>query len=193
MLRTALRNVFCESGALARTLPLEKKTWKQFRAGPQILLVDDDVGEVLILLTKHYRHIFAVLNLANALRCGGGAYEGGTAQEEQIFKRSTAHFMTRSSFLSDVIFKETDLVEDSMLVDFHYPLHARKKIRGYAKEGVELETAKLRVLSRCGPQNAYAELPPEEHVPFFEIRNAFPDMDTEGEKLLPAECRGKFM
>jgi hypothetical protein len=47
-----------------------------------------DWGEITGNLTKNYGIIFAVLNMANAFKFGGGYLEGRSAQEENMFRRS---------------------------------------------------------------------------------------------------------
>jgi hypothetical protein len=51
-----------------------------------------DWGEVAGQLTREHGALFAVLNMANAHRFGGGYVEGCGAQEENMFRRTDCHF-----------------------------------------------------------------------------------------------------
>ena len=57
-----------------------------------VVVLPNDWGEVALQLTRQHGAIFAVLNMANALVPGGGYLEGLGAQEENMFRRTLAHF-----------------------------------------------------------------------------------------------------
>lgn len=58
----------------------------------EILLFNNDWGEVTEYLTRSYGYTFAVLNMANAYSFGGGYARGANAQEENMFRRTDCHF-----------------------------------------------------------------------------------------------------
>ncbi len=61
-----------------------------------------DWGEVTHELTKKHGEVFAVLNLANAIVSGGGYMRGTAAQEENMFRRTDAHFTNLATVQQDV-------------------------------------------------------------------------------------------
>jgi hypothetical protein len=57
---------------------------------PLILVFEKDWGLVGEVLTFSFRKKFAILNMANAIAFGGGYSHGSKAQEENMFRRTTA-------------------------------------------------------------------------------------------------------
>lgn len=134
--------------------------------GLRVRVVPDDWGVATGRLTRESGTCCAVLNMANAF-CPGGAYvEGTAAQEENLFRRTDAHF----SVLPDDMDPHTEL----------YLPHASARLSAHAGR-VYLDTKTPRVCVR-GPEDrgradlGYAWLPDDEVFPFFELRAAAEDL-----------------
>jgi hypothetical protein len=125
-----------------------------------------DWGEVTQQLTMLHGQCFAVLNMANAFVPGGGYVEGASAQEENIFRRSSCHF----SITPDDYHAARDL---------YYPRMTRL-LQGETGL-VYLDRQQPRVCIRGAEDAAkadlgYAWLADEAIFPFFELRAAAQDL-----------------
>lgn len=54
-----------------------------------LYILEDDTLDCAMKLTNYYGQRFAVLNMANAYTIGGGYLKGASAQEENLFRRTT--------------------------------------------------------------------------------------------------------
>ncbi|KTC79138.1 hypothetical protein Lche_1158 [Legionella cherrii] len=67
------------------------KLWEKDKVDPpqKVEVVPQDFGEATLEVTKKHGKIYPVLNMANSLFPGGAVLEGGSAQEENLWHRST--------------------------------------------------------------------------------------------------------
>ncbi|MCL9684542.1 poly(ADP-ribose) glycohydrolase domain-containing protein [Legionella maioricensis] len=183
------------------------KNWAQKKLDPPLMVevVYKDWGLAAQEATRTYGTAYAVLNMANSLFPGGAALEGGSAQEENLWHRSTCV----RSLLDDIVY----LDKESYL--FQYNDVGRALLEGKAKM-TEDELDKLRTVRGdsvteaykvffspefriCfrGPEvlvppnmddtgaghqlvadcmMSYVTLPPTHIFPFYELRSAAPEL-----------------
>lgn len=172
-------------------------------------VVYKDWGLATLEATKKHGVPYSVLNMANPIFPGGAVLEGGNAQEEDMWHRSTC----AQSLLDGIIY----LNKDSMR--FYYNETAVELLEGKVKMTDEdLETLNAyggkqdssghivlfshepRICFR-GPevprvasgfedtgnhpdkQQSYQFLPPSDVFPFYELRSAAPDISSGSPKL----------
>lgn len=144
-------------------------------------VVAGDWGEVCADRTRRYGVRFAVLNMANAFVPGGGYVEGSPAQEENLFRRSDAHFSVDPA--------TTRADGERYLSAFSALLEAR--------EGrVHLDPARTLVCvrgaeDRSRPDLGYAWLGEDAVFPFVELRAAAADL-RGGERFDPDDARRRI-
>ncbi len=127
------------------------------------IVVSADWGEAALDLTRRYGTTFAVLNMANAYVPGGAYVEGTAAQEENLFRRTDAHFNVPDHHVAGdrYVPAMTDLLS--------------------AKAGrVYLDVERPRVCVRGAEDRSredldYRWLADDEVFPFFELRAAAQD------------------
>jgi len=141
-------------------------------------VIAGDWGEVTAELTREHGVCFAVLNMANAFVPGGAYVEGTAAQEENMFRRTDAHF------------RITDDLYD-VSVDRYRP-HLTALLS--ARDGrVFLDTTRPRVCIRGAEDRGRADLgyrwlADDEIFPFYELRAAAQDL-RGGRAFDEAEAR----
>jgi len=144
----------------------------------KVVVSPDDWGVVTARLTREYGTTFAVLNMANAYRPGGGYTRGCAAQEENMFRRTDCHFSIPRNDSKSVRLTNPSKKFDS---DVMYT-NAMTGLLS-AKEGnVYLDKTHPRVCIR-GPEDredalrlGYNFLPLDEIFPFYELRAAAVDL-----------------
>ncbi|KTD72783.1 poly(ADP-ribose) glycohydrolase domain-containing protein [Legionella tucsonensis] len=186
------------------------KQWakEKFSSPKSVEVVHKDWGLATLEATKKHGVPYSVLNMANSIFPGGAALEGGSAQEENMWHRSTCV----QSLLDEIIY----LDKDSML--FRYNETAKKlleaKIKMTDKEHEALKNyrgetdsivykvllnSEPRVCFR-GPEKtlitsgfddyspnrripdstlSYSFLPLSDIFPFYELRSAAPELSSE--------------
>jgi len=126
-------------------------------------------------LTKEvYGKLFAVLNMANGSRFGGGYVEGTAAQEENMFRRTDCHFADEG----------VDHASGRYSTQFHHLINA-------AQGSVYLDTRRPRVCIRGPEDGGYAWHSNDEIFPFLELRAAAVDLSKGGAFDL-RECRRRI-
>lgn len=137
-----------------------------------------DWGVVAAALTREHGTRFAVLNMANAFVPGGAYIEGTAAQEENLFRRTDAHFA----------------VDDAMLGPDPDRYRPEMTALLSASQGrVYLDLDRPRVCIR-GPEQrdredlGYRWLEDDEVFPFYELRAAAVDLRS-GDAFDPDEMR----
>lgn len=140
-------------------------------AGPgsgvcHVRVLPGDWGEVTASLTKEYGQCFAALNMANAYSPGGGYTHGMVAQEENMFRRTDAHFS---------IVRERDLTPDGDYTRQMTNLLNASPGRCY------LDVQRPRVCIRGAEDResvdlGYPWLSKDEVFPFYELRAAAVDL-----------------
>ncbi|CAM2735602.1 Uncharacterized protein conserved in bacteria [Legionella steigerwaltii] len=192
--------------------------WAKKRILPpkSVEVVPKDWGIATLEATKKHGRPYAVLNMANSVFPGGASLEGGSAQEENMWHRSTCVL----SLLDKMVYL------DKETMTFRYNNTARKlleaKIKMTDKEcdvlkqhGGETDPIAYKVLfnpksSVCfrGPEVtsitsgfeefhpdrpiadstlSYSFLHPSSIFPFFELRSAAPEFVIEPHALAPKE------
>mmetsp|Transcript_26601 Transcript_26601/g.33886 ORF Transcript_26601/g.33886 Transcript_26601/m.33886 type:complete len:361 (-) Transcript_26601:1066-2148(-) len=155
----------------------------------KVEVVPGDWGVVTLDFTKKYGEMFAVLNMANAYRPGGGYARGCPAQEENMFRRTDCHFSIDRSDKDVVKIKSSDVEYTSAMTNF---------LNG-AEGKVYLDTASPRVCIR-GPEDittndecdiGYKLLPEESVFPFMELRAAA--VDRRGCNFISKELNQKML
>lgn len=139
--------------------------WERDAKAPQrtVEVVKGDWGHVAQELTKLHGKVYAVLNMANAVTPGGGYKGGSPAQEENMFRRTDAHFALTADMLqgeSQYTPAMTDLIN-------------AKDARVY------LDTSRPRVCVRRGENEHYRWMAVNEVFPFYELRSAAQDLRAE--------------
>jgi len=138
----------------------------------KVEVVPGDWGVVTLAYTKKYGEMFAVLNMANAYRPGGGYARGCPAQEENMFRRTDCHFSI-DRIDEDVVKIKSNVEYTPAMTNFLNGSEGR----------VYLDTASPRVCIR-GPEDittndecdiGYKLLPEESVFPFMELRAAAVD------------------
>ncbi|KTD41770.1 poly(ADP-ribose) glycohydrolase domain-containing protein [Legionella parisiensis] len=101
------------------------KSWKKEKVDPpkKVEVVQQDFGVTALELTKKHGKVYPVLNMANSLFPGGAALEGGSAQEENMWHRSSC----ARSLLSKGIYY------DEERKCFLYDDHTRRLLSGQVK------------------------------------------------------------
>jgi len=156
-------------GALANLVKWD--TAAEGRTPPvKIQVLDGDWGVITQQMTKRYGKMYAVLNMANEEKPGGGYEYGAPAQEENIFRRTSCHFS---------LDRETDMEE--VKGEWRYTDAIQKQINGTTKE-CYLDTEFPRVCIK-GPEvysaskttdekKSYTDLVESDIFPFYELRSA---------------------
>ncbi|MCW8397881.1 DUF2263 domain-containing protein [Legionella sp. PATHC038] len=184
------------------------KLWEKDKVDPpqKVEVVHQDFGEATLEATKKHGKIYPVLNMANSLFPGGAVLEGGSAQEENMWHRSTC---ARSLLAKGVYY-------DKAQKCFLYDESSRKLLNAQAQMSPEeLESLSIRrgvktpeafkVFMDDQPQIcfrgkeilvpivleeeftskkilttdtklSYTFLPKEQIFPFYEIRSAAPEL-----------------
>ena len=125
---------------------------------PLILVFENDWGLVGEVLTFSFGKKFAILNMANAIAFGGGYSHGSKAQEENMFRRTTA-----------VLHNEgTELVRTKDKIVLKYTPKKTELINGLTGR-VELNEG---ICFRDIEDHKYDFLPRKRIFPFFELRSA---------------------
>ena len=147
-----------------------------------VSVIEDDWGNVTHEFTKQHGVCFAVLNMANAYRPGGGYTSGASAQEENMIRRTDCHFALDRNEMR--VNKKKQLIYSEQLTDL---------INGKYGQ-VYLDMDKPRVCIR-GSENfdasdlGYELLPNNEIFPFYELRAAAVDLSREEHLYDHAETR----
>ncbi|WP_392537537.1 poly(ADP-ribose) glycohydrolase domain-containing protein [Legionella sp. 227] len=184
------------------------KLWEKDKVDPpqKVEVVHQDFGEATLEVTKKHGKIYPVLNMANSLFPGGAVLEGGSAQEENMWHRSTC---ARSLLAKGIYY-------DKAQKCFLYDENSRKLLNAQAQMSPEeLESLSIRrgvktpeafkVFMDDQPQIcfrgkeilvpivleeeftskrilttdtklSYAFLPKDQIFPFYEIRSAAPEL-----------------
>ncbi|WP_454781583.1 poly(ADP-ribose) glycohydrolase domain-containing protein [Legionella sp. WA2022007384] len=200
------------SDELHRQAQVNLNLWaKKKSSAPKLVeVVHKDWGLAALEATKKYGVPYSVLNMANPLFPGGAALEGGSAQEENIWHRSTC----AQSLLDKIIYL------DKEAKTFCYSDAAKKLLEGKIKmTAEERETLKYsgetdtqgykvffspesRVCFRgpeivfpTAPEDftsaqhiadsalSYAFLPESDIFPFYELRSAAPQLAITPHRL----------
>ena len=141
----------------------------------KIHLKETDWGLLTHNLSQRYGKIFAVLNMANADKPGGGYYTGDAAQEENMFRRTDCHFYIN----------RVDDVQLSRAGVYIYTQAFTDLINGEGGRGVYIDTVYPRVCIR-GPEigpiqgGGYELLPDNQIFMFYELRAAAKDLRNTG-------------
>ncbi|CAM2735279.1 Uncharacterized protein conserved in bacteria [Legionella steigerwaltii] len=199
---------------LQKQAQLNLSQWAQKRIPPpkSVEVVPKDWGVATLEATKKHGVTYSVLNMANSVFPGGAALEGGSAQEENMWMRSTCPL----SLLDKMIY----LDKDTMTFRYHDTasklLDAKIKMTDEEREVLKkhreeldaivykvLFNQELRVCFR-GPEvvlvtsgfddfganrnipdsdRSYSFLHPSDIFPFYEFRSAAPDLNAEPHAL----------
>jgi uncharacterized protein (TIGR02452 family) len=143
------------------------KGWKKDPVNNFKLIVKNkDWGTLTQDLTKEYGQIFAVLNMANGEKFGGGYIGGAKAQEENIFRRTNC----------SLYYKPTSLKHGIKGIEY-YDSEMSNLINGVNnKVYLDLDMKNIRVCFK-GNHNEqltvyYPLLENEQFFPFYELRAA---------------------
>ncbi|KTD73716.1 poly(ADP-ribose) glycohydrolase domain-containing protein [Legionella tucsonensis] len=198
------------------------RSWQKEKEAPpqKVEVVHQDFGDTALEMTKKHGKVYPVLNMANSLFPGGAALEGGSAQEENMWHRSSC----ARSLLSEGIYY------DEARKYFLYDENTRKLLRGQEKMSPdELESLSRRLGIKTpkaykvfmdeqpqicfrGPEIlvptnsdeftskqfiadstlSYAFLPKEKIFPFYEIRAAAPELVGKEIDLGNQDFLGKY-
>ncbi|MCW8387704.1 DUF2263 domain-containing protein [Fluoribacter dumoffii] len=101
-------------------------SWTKTKSTPpsEVEVVYKDWGDAAFEATKKYARIYSILNMANSRYPGGGALEGGSAQEENMWHRSTCVL----SLLENIVKPKPESTEV-----FEYTPEGRELIEGRRK------------------------------------------------------------
>jgi len=136
------------------------------------LYVDnEDWGKVTQRLTKKYKKIFAVLNMANASKFGGGYLTGARAQEENMFRRTNCS-----------CFHNVDSGIQTGIKPRNYNSKTTNLINAINDE-VYLDIHNKRVCFRDTADAKYEFLKPEDYFQFYELRAAAYQLEKGQEDL----------
>ena len=118
--------------------------------------------------TQEFGVIFAVLNMANAIRFGGGYYNGPGAQEENLFRRSDMHFAELAATLNQG----------------HYSPKMTTLING-TNHRVLLRKDPVRFCFIDSEDKGYIPLAENQIFPFLDFRSAAIDCSVDRQTKLP--------
>lgn len=190
--------------------------WKANKAEPpsEVEVVNQDWGDVALDATRKYGRLYAVLNMANSLYPGGAALQGGSAQEENMWHRTTCALSLKDKIvICDKDYENT----------FLYTPEGRELVEGRKKMlPMELEMLKKRCKEAYSPdanKTFFSEEPricfrgpivslplamdeyapnmvadsglsfaflPDQHIfPFYELRSAAPEHFAESQSQEP--------
>ena len=140
---------------------------------PQCVLrvVNKDWSIATSELTREFRKIFTVLNMANANKFGGGYTSGAAAQEENMFRTT------------NVLTYDADVDSSG-----RYSQTMTNLINGQNYE-VLLDIDNPRIIIRNSEPN-YELLSKDEYTPFYELRAAA--INTKHETFSIDECRKRI-
>ncbi len=183
-------------------------TWIKDRINPpmQVDVISKDWGDSTLQATKKYGAIYTVLNMANSFFPGGAVLDGGSAQEENMWHRSTClqtlhdegiyldkenntfRYEEKMTALISALEQMTDeercqliqLRGDSLSNAFKVFLHKEQQIcfRGgeFLVPNHSFESGSSYIADSA---LSYALLPQNEIFPFYELRSAAPDLSSE--------------
>ncbi|QLZ68548.1 hypothetical protein FOLKNPGA_01327 [Legionella sp. PC1000] len=105
------------------------KSWQKEKTAPpqKVEVVPRDFGDTALEVTKKHGKVYPVLNMANSLFPGGAALEGGSAQEENMWHRSSC---ARSLLSKGVYYDEVQKC-------FLYDENTRRLLNGQEKMSPE--------------------------------------------------------
>jgi hypothetical protein len=151
------------------------KVWSRGRRSgfKKVHIIHGDWGDVTLRFTREYGTTFAVLNMANGSRFGGGYVEGCAAQEENMFRRSDCHFA------------DSGVNRSTQQYD-----HATSELINGQRGGVLLDM-NPRVCVRAGDTERYRWYSDDEVFPFFELRSAAVDL-RGGRPFDRRECQRRI-
>jgi len=175
-------------------------------------VVHKDWGVATLEATKKHGITYSVLNMANSVYPGGASLEGGSAQEENIWHRSTC----ARSLMEKMVFLDRETMTFRYSNTARKLLEARLKMTAEEREALKKHREETdytgykvlfdrdpRVCFR-GPEVAmvtsgfgdfradrsvadsalsYAFLRPSEIFPFYELRSAAPELSSEPRAL----------
>ncbi len=186
------------------------KLWEKQKIAPphKVEVVHRDFGDVALEMTKKHGKIYPILNMANSLFPGGAALEGGSAQEESLWHRSSCvrsllstkgifYDEKRGCFLYDKNFRNLVNGQEKMSPEELESLGRRLGIEIPAAYKVfigeepqvyfrgpeilfptSLEDATSGKQFVADSALSYAFLPKHQIFPFFELRSAAPELVT---------------
>eukprot|EP00966_Prymnesium_polylepis_P277463 6410896-Prymnesium_polylepis.1 len=146
-----------------------------------LVVMDGDMLENAGVLTKYFGTPFVCLNMANEDYPGGGYTEGCSAQEENMFRRTNAHFTLDSTNLvkqgRKVVYADTmnALVSGKLGVNY---------ISAYEKPLVCIKGKEVFAADDLG----YKMLADDEIFFFYELRSAAVDISHRKKKLANIEA-----
>ncbi|STY31077.1 Uncharacterized protein conserved in bacteria [Legionella wadsworthii] len=194
------------------------KLWEKTKIDPpnKVEVAQEDFGEVALKLTKKYVRIYSILNNASSYYPGGGVFQGGSAQEENMWHRSTCLL----SLLENIVQYDKDYTKSFIYTPEGQELvEGRKKMteeeqaiyRDHCPVSIHTDYYKTyhssepRILFRgpellipnpageytssgfvASPDMSYTFLPPKHVFPFYELRTAAPEHFAESQSKAPS-------
>lgn len=135
----------------------------QIDSNPRVIVIEEDWGIATQKLTAKYGKIFAVLNMANANRPGGGCDDGMIAQEENMYRRTNCRLE----------------IPDHEIIGREYTTATRDLINGVDGSGKVAFDKTPRYCIK-GPEtregDGYELLSDDKIFPFLELRAAAQDL-----------------
>lgn len=183
------------------------KLWAKEKVDPpyKVEVVHQDFGDTALEVTQKHGKVYPVLNMANSLFPGGAALEGGCAQEENLWHRSSCartllskgiyYDETRKCFLYDENTRKLLSAQTKMSPEELESLSIRRGIKLPEAYRVfmsdqpqicfrgpeilvptDLEEFTARRQFIADSKLSYAFLPKEKIFPFYELRSAAPEL-----------------
>ncbi|WP_454783240.1 poly(ADP-ribose) glycohydrolase domain-containing protein [Legionella sp. WA2022007384] len=183
------------------------KSWKEEKVEPpnKVEVVCKDFGDAALEVTKKHGKIYPILNMANSLFPGGAALEGGSAQEENMWHRSSCvrsllskgiyYDGTRKCFLYDEQSRRLLSAQEKMSPEELESLSIRRGIKVPEAYKVYMDdepqicfrgpeilvpTSSEELVSRkqftADSALSYSFLPKNKIFPFYELRAAAPEL-----------------
>jgi len=155
---------------------IEKDDSKKTRYDDRCLIKVEagDWGDTTSKYTKIYQAKFAVLNMANSKKFGGGYEAGAGAQEENLFRRTTC-----------------SLDKTNVESNGRYTTEMTNLINASKSGMVYLDKRKTHVCFRANEGNRYKILDSAEYFPFYELRSAAIDTRS-GNQFSDVECQRRI-